>query len=102
MLRPRHATAHWPTAFAAPGLVLLLQRQLCHRFRARLRRPSRQISSRCGRPAALCALPTQGVSMKRIVPMLPGVSATALALAAGLPAGAFAAGFDKINTTVTN
>ena len=40
--------------------------------------------------------------MKPIVPMLPGASATALALAAGLPAGAFAAGFDKVNTTVTN
>ncbi len=40
--------------------------------------------------------------MKRIVPMLRGASGTALALAAGLPARALAAGFDKINTTVTN
>ena len=40
--------------------------------------------------------------MKPIVSMLPGANAAALALAAGLPAGAFAAGFDKINTTVTN
>ena len=40
--------------------------------------------------------------MKPIVPMLPGASATALALAAGLPGGAFAAGFDKIHTTVSN
>jgi len=40
--------------------------------------------------------------MKPTVPMLPGASAAALALAAGLPAGALAAGFDKINTTVTN
>ena len=40
--------------------------------------------------------------MKRIVPILPGASAAALAIAAALPTGAFAAGFDKVNTTVTN
>ncbi len=40
--------------------------------------------------------------MKRIVPMLRGANGTAIALAAGLPASALAAGFDKINATVTN
>ena len=40
--------------------------------------------------------------MNRIVPMLRGASAAALAVVAGLPAGAVAAGFDKVNTTVTN
>ena len=40
--------------------------------------------------------------MKRIVSILPGASAAALAVAAGLPARAFAAGFDKVNTTVMN
>lgn len=40
--------------------------------------------------------------MKRIVPMLRGASLTALVLAASLPPSVFAAGFDKINTTVSN
>ncbi len=40
--------------------------------------------------------------MKRLSPILRGASIVALAVAAGVPLGVSAQGFDKINTTVTN
>ena len=82
-------------AAAARRPVLLLQRQLQHRLPPRLRPQGR------GRvPAGPSTDPREGDAMNR----LPSASAASPLLAALLAqaAPAWAQGFDKINTTVTN
>ena len=93
-----------PPALAAPGPVLLLQRRLCHRIQARLCAPHRRCNTVARQPC-LASPPPCPRSCHESSPRSPPPRSAPCPARFAPPhfcAGVRAAGFDKIEDTVTN